>query len=717
MDTILVQRVSDDVIRNEKKKITSFFCAIFLQYYFPRAMQTEPESSSVVDSVSAPKQAEPAVLTESASQEKQKKPMPIPVSWMVAGVAILLSILPGLVLLSLFPRTDGALQVVQSLGTMGYGILSILWIGFGVLGITRAQTMKEHPRLRVMAFVKLAAIVLPMLGYCVAIMALINATPTLTLDIQSPRTQAEFVAPLSVTFGMEKALVYLRSIGEQPLKYEWDFTGDGAIDQETFEPSATYVFGKSGIFRVSAVVTMSNGSRRVLGTSFLIPSASFGTSPIDPIIEQVTTFSLEHLFPKQSNPQIPTLSKAKWDFDGDGTIDQETEKPTATFTYHRLGAMQVSVLLELSNNTQTTLKRTVTVVEPPKQAFPITLITEPSTLLGPPPFGVLFTLQTKEPIANVSWDFGNGKKGEGLRTAQVYSTVGDYAVQAIARSQSGETVKLSTSVRVTNPLNINDLSFDGTPTVRDFTVEGEVPLTIDLTPISSLPLISFSWDTVKATESSVAEKTLHAVYRDPGTYFVDLLGIDPDQNVFRRRLKVIAKAPESFGSFTMDPETPIAPATVKFDGSDTFVPSDEITGFEWDFGDGVLDAGSKFSGARMEHLFEKPGTYTVTLRVRTTSGKSFEHRKTLVVRAPILDACFLPSRKSGKAPLGVRFDTTCSTGAFTSWVWDFGDGAKSDQKDPVHVFEKAGNFTVTLTAKTADGRISTKTSLLTISSP
>ncbi len=680
-------------------------------------MQTDFDSSSVVDSVSAPK-AEGSSSEAVQQQERSiSKKTSLPPSWIIMGVLIVLSVVPGFVLLSLFPRVDGALKVVQSFGSMAYAVLACVWLGFGAIGISRIQTMKEHPRLRVLAFLKLSAIVVPMIIWSIIVLVLINGSPTLTLNIQSPRTQAEFIAPLSVTFGMETALQYLRNTGEQPLKYEWDFTGDGVIDQETFEPSATYVFGKSGIFRVSAIVTMASGMRRTLGTSFIIPSASFGTLPINPVIEEVATFSLEHLFPPQTNPQIPTLSMAKWDFDGDGVTDLETAKSTATYTYHRLGAVPVSVLLELSNKTQTTLKRTVIVVDAQKQAFPVILETEPSTVLGPPPFGVLFTIKTKEPIANVTWDFGNGKKGEGLRTAQVFNTVGDYSVQIRVRSQSGAIVQLSKVVRVTNPLSIPDLSFDGTPQVRDFTVEGEVPLTIDLTPVTSLPLLSFSWDAIKASESSVSEKTLHAVYRDAGTYFADLIGVDPDQNVFRRRLKIIAKEPESFVSFTMDPDTPIAPATVKFDGSDTFVPSDEITGFEWDFGDASLDAGSKFSGARMEHLFEKPGTYSITLRVRTTSGKSFEHRKTLVVRAPILDACFLPSRKSGKAPLGVRFDTSCSTGVFTSWTWDFGDGAKSDIQSPVHVFEKSGNFTVTLTAKTADGRVSTKTSLLTISPP
>lgn len=35
---------------------------------------------------------------------------------------------------------------------------------------------------------------------------------------------------------------------------------------------------------------------------------------------------------------------------------------------------------------------------------------------------------------------------------------------------------------------------------------------------------------------------------------------------------------------------------------------------------------------------------------------------------------------------------------FIAWEWHFGDGKKSSEKDPIHVFEKAGLFEVTLTA-------------------
>ncbi len=557
--------------------------------------------------------------------------------------------------------------------------------------------------------------VLPMLLIGGLAILMVNRQPTLTLEILSPESVADLIAPVTVTFGMETAQKVFEQAKLTPLKYEWDFNGDGSSDQQTFDPQATYEFKNSGIYTIAARVTMTSGELKRLAYRFVIPRVSFGVQPPDAIIDEPVTFTLDHLF-NPADQLAPTLQKARWDFDGDGTVDLESNGMSVTETYHKIGSQNVAMTMTLSNQTQQTLQRTIQVVKPPEQPFPITLETEPQLLLGPPPFGVVFTLKTKEPIANVSWDFGDQKSGEGLRIAHVFATVNNFTVTATARSQSGATAKLSKVVRVTNPLNIPDLTFDGKPPVRNFTIEGQVPLTVDITPITSQPLISFSWDAQNASEVAATEKSFHAVYRDEGRYYVDLIGIDPDQNVFRKRITINASAPQSTVDFSMDPPTPTAPATVTFDASDTFVPAGEqITGFEWDFGDNYAGGDqTKFSGSRVTHLFSRPGTYTVTLNVRTVSNQVYSGRQTLLVKAPLVDACFLPSRSSGKAPLGVRFDSSCSTGDFTSWLWDFGDDSQSDLESPTHVFLESGTFMVNLTALTSDGKRSTKSTTITV---
>ncbi|AKB51187.1 Chitin binding protein [Methanosarcina barkeri str. Wiesmoor] len=66
-------------------------------------------------------------------------------------------------------------------------------------------------------------------------------------------------------------------------------------------------------------------------------------------------------------------------------------------------------------------------------------------------------------------------------------------------------------------------------------------------------------------------------------------------------------------------------------------------------------------------------------------------------------AAFSASPTSGKAPLKVKFTDT-STGIPSKWFWNFGDGSKSFQQNPVHKYSKAGTYTVSLTVKNAKGK-------------
>jgi FOG: PKD repeat len=52
---------------------------------------------------------------------------------------------------------------------------------------------------------------------------------------------------------------------------------------------------------------------------------------------------------------------------------------------------------------------------------------------------------------------------------------------------------------------------------------------------------------------------------------------------------------------------------------------------------------------------------------------------------------------SGKAPLEVTFHDL-TIGDPTSWLWQFGDGGSSTEKDPTHQYTIPGTYTVSLRA-------------------
>ncbi|MBW6474610.1 MAG: PKD domain-containing protein [Anaerolineaceae bacterium] len=70
------------------------------------------------------------------------------------------------------------------------------------------------------------------------------------------------------------------------------------------------------------------------------------------------------------------------------------------------------------------------------------------------------------------------------------------------------------------------------------------------------------------------------------------------------------------------------------------------------------------------------------------------------VETPV--AAFSMTPSSGSAPLTVMFNDQSSNDP-TKWNWIFGDGATSNERNPVHTFEQARSYTVQLTVTNALG--------------
>ncbi|KAF5063406.1 PKD domain protein [anaerobic digester metagenome] len=127
--------------------------------------------------------------------------------------------------------------------------------------------------------------------------------------------------------------------------------------------------------------------------------------------------------------------------------------------------------------------------------------------------------------------------------------------------------------------------------------------------------------------------------------------------------------------------------------------------WHWDFGDGT-------STAEHEplHTYALPGRYTVSLTVTGSDGTtSTATRYDCVVAtgpgptpSPTVSAHFTANETGGPAPLEVQF-SDASTGSPVHWWWQFGDGASSTEKDPVHTYTIAGTYTVNLTVWSGNG--------------
>jgi PKD repeat protein len=169
-------------------------------------------------------------------------------------------------------------------------------------------------------------------------------------------------------------------------------------------------------------------------------------------------------------------------------------------------------------------------------------------------------------------------------------------------------------------------------------------------------------------------------------------------------------APPPIANFLATPRSGYAPLTINvFD-----ISENQPTSWVWDFGDGSTEVTRDAS-----NTYDLPGIYTVTLSATNAGGTDSEIREAYVevLERPLTDpvAEFSADVQVGPKPLTVDF-TDESTGAPTTWLWEFGDGATSPDQNPTYKYVNAGSYNVSLTVTNADGsNKQTKTAFILVS--
>lgn len=637
------------------------------------------------------------------------------------GIPYALYLFWSIFLVTVLPDASGKWEFLISYERLiaMFGGLAFLLLGFfAVMRIGKASGATDT--IRYGGFIRIALFILPGIGMSGFTPYWISQEPNLPLVISSPSLDNELVAPISISFSAEEAASILKRRGINTKAYKWDLSGDGTYDQETVTPESTAYYDRQGGYNVRVTLDLSDGTSRTINRRVVIPKAVFSYTPFFPIVDEPIVFSIAHLIPEERNYEV---REVQWDFDDDGIPDETTTSMDMTHTFLRTGPQRVSVTILNSNQTQLQFFRVLNIQKPLPNPFPISIETIPTFLESPPPFQVVFRLETSEPLQDVKWNFDDNTPEEtGERVGHTFRNRKVYQVTARARNKNGEIAKATKLIKIVEKLNIDDLKFEGTHTVNSDLIIAEAPVAISLTPMTITPLIDFWWEAPSnASQVTSTDTTLKAVFRDEGEYTLVLLGKDAEGRVMRKPIKLQVKPKTQFVTFALKPAQGIAPLTVQFDASESFIPGETINGFIWTFG--IKEGPQTFGDGHASHIFTQPGEYIVSLTVRTETGRSETASKTVVVRAPFLDACFTKSRSIGiKAPAGIRFFWDCSTGSPTSVLWNFGDGSESESETKApqqdrytdHVFEKSGVYSVQLTIENSTGSKSTSTQIITV---
>ncbi|HEX3933107.1 MAG TPA: PKD domain-containing protein, partial [Puia sp.] len=160
-------------------------------------------------------------------------------------------------------------------------------------------------------------------------------------------------------------------------------------------------------------------------------------------------------------------------------------------------------------------------------------------------------------------------------------------------------------------------------------------------------------------------------------------------------LKAMAQAPVA--DFSAYPSTSgCSPLTVHFTDQSTNKP----IYWSWDFGNGGVS-----SAQNPTTTYRTPGTYTVKLIVRNTSGSDVVEKDGYISVYPGPTPQFSSNLTLACAPAAIQFvdQSGPGQGNITSWAWTLGDGSTSNQQNPAHTYPQTGYYNVSLSVTNSSG--------------
>lgn len=300
-----------------------------------------------------------------------------------------------------------------------------------------------------------------------------------------------------------------------------------------------------------------------------------------------------------------------------------------------------------------------------------------------------------------TWRFSDGTVLTGPSVVKSYQQTGRFSERLEVRDNSGQVgngraenldvfIKLTPEARITAPAIVatgESVLFDGTRSTAD-----------------QAEIAHFAWafnDGLNAQGPRVAR-----VFETPGDYLVALRVTDSsghpcDTAMIEVPIRVNAQPVAEAGS---DRRTE-AGTRLSFDGTRSFDQDGRILAYQWN-----LDDGTVLDGAQIGHNFEAPGVYRVTLTVTDDSGAAnavaTDTAIVLVNAPPVPDAG--PDRSVAVGDV-IVFDGRGSSdpdGRIISYLWDFGDGARSEGAMAEYAYETPGTYSARLTVTDDSGTAS-----------
>lgn len=378
-------------------------------------------------------------------------------------------------------------------------------------------------------------------------------------------------------------------------------------------------------------------------------------------------------FTDLTTSNIGNVETWQWDF-GDGNVSGDANP---VHTYNSSGLYNVSLTAITGSGCQATYVETIDVNPIPQADF------ASPTVCDGTPATITNTTLFPNTIGSWEWDFGDGTSDTQFWDAtHTYDSAATYDITLIARSHNGQCTDTAQGQITIAPLPTADFTFNdvcfGSPVEFVNTSTGNITNSV--------------WD-FDDNSFPGYEPEPHHDFPSPGDYDVVMIATNVYgcSDTVSYQVTVNANPHSSF-----DFGNVCAGADVTFDNQSVMPPSNNITDFLWNFGDGVLDS----TTWEPTHTFGT-GNYLVTLITHSPNRACSDtvSDSVRVFSPPIADFDF-EDACLGQA---VNF-VNQSIGDITYWEWNFGDsGAVNYNPSVAHSYGDPGTYDVELEVTTIYG--------------
>jgi len=481
--------------------------------------------------------------------------------------------------------------------------------------------------------------------------------------------------------------------------WSWAF-GDGVT---TTQQSPTHSYATAGTYNVTLTVVDTSGcTNTITKPVIIIPEPNVNFTNSQPACKQSSV-----LFNDLSNAPVGYIVRWDWVFgDGSTLTVNFPGNPNVTHIYNNYGTFNVTLTITTNDSCTKTVTKPVVVAPNPLANFSF----ESTCQNAPVQFNDL-SQSGSGSISDWLWNFGDPASGaSNISTLQdpthTFSAASTYTVSLIVTNSGGckDTVSVPVIVH-----SLPTVDFTSTPGCVDDSTQF-----VSSTFINAGAVTTILWDFGDGFTSP--DDDPYHIYTSSGTFTVTLTVTDT-ADCINSVSHVIAITPPPTAFFQAS--TPTCSNTPVFFTDLSTLSSGQFSSWYWDFGDGSDTLINAPGNPDISHIYTTAGTYSVTLKVTTSSGCEAEYPATITIAtSPLAD--FIYDHTCANET--VNFTSQAIPNGGTSvigYLWDFGDPASgtnntSNLQNPSHIYVNPGTYTVLFQVTNADGCPDTLSQVITI---